>query len=486
MGAALYRPPDRGGGGRYNAARPLANAAAMSPVHAALLLIAAGPVDVPGADAPDPPAVHVGDAARGYAVLRTKPLLPPDFDRETLLRVGQTWPPAARAEAKAADDDERLRLAFRRYGFVAPPPGDPVGGSVLNYVETPDGWVMNCFACHGGKVAGRTIPGLPNSHYGLETLTEEIRTTKLLTGKRLSHQDLGQLRFPLGGSHGTTNAVVFGVVLDAFREPDMTVNTGRDPGPLVHHDVDAPPWWHAKKKGRLYIDGFSPKNHRVLMQFMLLPTTGREKVLAWEDDFRDVLAYIESVEAPPYPFEIDRDLAAEGKRVFGTNCAECHGTYSPDPAAETYPEVTVPIDVIGTDRVRLDALTVAHRRHLKSTWMSDYGRDPVIEDPGGYVAPPLDGVWASAPYFHNGSVPTLAGVLSPEDRPAIWRRTEDGYDADRVGLEVEELDAVPAVDPRFTFDARRADTGKTNGGHTFAVGLSAGEKRALLEYLKTL
>ena len=456
----------------------------MFPVHAALLLLAAGPADT-APPAPD----RAGDPARGYEILRTKPLLPPDFDRDTLLRTPLVWPAELREAARAKGEGGRLAMAFSRYGLVAPPPGDPVGGDVLNYVETPGGWVMNCFGCHGGKVAGRTVPGLPNSHYGLETLTEETRSVKLFTGKPLSHQDLGLMRFPLGGSHGTTNAVMFGVVLDAFREPDMTVNLDRDPeagGELVHHDVDAPPWWHVKKKSRLYIDGFAPINHRVLMQFMLLPDADRETVYAWEDDFRDVLAYIRSVEAPAYPFEVDGDLAAAGERVFLRNCAECHGTYSDDPAEETYPEVTVPIDVIGTDRVRLDALTVAHRRHLKSTWMSRYGADPVVEDPGGYVAPPLDGVWASAPYFHNGSVPTLAGVLSPKLRPVLWRRTENGYDRDRVGLEYEHVDAVPARDARLVFDARRADTGKTNGGHEFAAGLPAGEKRALLEYLKTL
>ena len=454
----------------------------MSPVHAALLLIAFGPVDALEADAP-------GSPERGYEILRTRPLLPPDFDRETLLKTPLLWPTELKETARGEDEAGRLRMAFSRYGLVAPPDDDPIGGDVLNYVEAPGGWVMNCFACHGGKVAGRTVPGLPNSHYGLETLTEEVRSVKLFTGKPLSHQDLGLMRFPLGGSHGTTNAVMFGVVLDAFREPDMTVNLDRDPtagGALIHHDMDAPPWWHAKKKSRLYIDGFSPKNHRVLMQFMLLPDADRDTVYGWEDDFRHVLAYIESVEAPPYPFEVDAALAARGERVFAVNCAECHGTYSPDPAAETYPERTVPIEVIGTDRVRLDALTVAHRRHLKSTWMSDYGRDPVIEDPGGYVAPPLDGVWASAPYFHNGSVPTLAGVLSPVDRPTIWRRTEDGYDRDRVGLEVEVLAEMPTRDVRFAFDTRRAETGKTNGGHEFAAGLSDEEKRSLLEYLKTL
>ncbi|QDT17342.1 c-type cytochrome [Alienimonas californiensis] len=453
----------------------------MFPVHLALLVFAAGPAD--GAAVLPEPA---GDPVRGYEVLRSKPLLPPDFDRETLLRLGLTWAPEERAKAKAAGEAERIAMAFSRYGLVAPPPNDPIGGEVLNYVETPDGWVMNCFACHGGKVAGRTIPGLPNSHYGLETLTEEVRTVKLLTGKPLGHQDLGQMKIPAGSSHGTTNAVVFGIVLDAFREPDMSVNTGRHPGPLLHHDMDAPPWWHLKKKSRLYIDGFSPKNHRVLMQFMLLPSAGRETVLSWEDDFRDVLAYIESVEAPPYPYEIDEKLAATGRGVFERNCTECHGMYADDPAAETYPELTVPIEIVGTDRRRLDALTVPHRRHLGTTWMSRYGEDPVVEDPGGYVAPPLDGVWATAPYFHNGSVPTLAGVLSPDERPTLWRRSEDGYDTQRVGLEYEEVSEVPDRDARFVFDTRRADLGKTNAGHPFAAELTANEKRALLEYLKTL
>ncbi|WP_246254755.1 cytochrome c [Alienimonas chondri] len=476
----MYRPAAMDGDGP-TISRPVPdNAAAVLPVHLALLILAAGPADVV------PSSVRAGDPDRGYEVLRSKPLLPPDFDRETLLRLGLTWPGEMKAKAKAAGEEERIAMALARYGLVAPPADDPIGGEVLNYVETPNGWVMNCFACHGGKVAGRTIPGLPNSHYGLATLTEEVRTVKLMTGKSLSHQDVGQMKIPLGASHGTTNAVVFGIVLDAFREPDMSVNTGRDPGPLLHHDMDAPPWWHVKKKSRLYIDGFSPKNHRVLMQFMLLPTTGRETVLSWEDDFRDVLAYIESVEAPPYPYEVDAALATSGRSVFEKNCAECHGTYSTDSSAETYPEVTVPIEVVGTDRVRLDALSVSHRRHLGTTWMSRYGEDPVVEDPGGYVAPPLDGIWATAPYFHNGSVPTLAGVLSPEERPTRWRRTENGYDRDRVGLEFTAVNEVPELDARYVFDTRRADIGKTNGGHTFAADLSPSEKRALLEYLKTL
>jgi hypothetical protein len=105
------------------------------------------------------------------------------------------------------------------------------------------------------------------------------------------------------------------------------------------------------------------------------------------------------------------------------------------------------------------------------------------------VAPPLDGVWATAPYLHNGSVPTLWHVLHPAERPVVWRRTPTGYDDARVGLEVEELAdlppgrLLPAV-RRTYFDTRQP--GKSAAGHDFPDVLTEAEKAAVLEYLKTL
>ena len=80
-----------------------------------------------------------------------------------------------------------------------------------------------------------------------------------------------------------------------------------------------------------------------------------------------------------------------------------------------------------------------HRRFYRESWFGEYGKLDVVEEPDGYVAPPLDGIWASAPYFHNGSVPTLWHVLHPDERPAVWLRSEDGYDQQRVGLEVTDI-----------------------------------------------
>ena len=71
----------------------------------------------------------------------------------------------------------------------------------------------------------------------------------------------------------------------------------------------------------------------------------------------------------------------------------------------------------------------------------------------------------------------------------MWRRTATGYDRERVGLDVEPLDALPAepllpAARRGFFDTRRP--GKTAAGHDFPSALAEEEKRAVLEYLKTL
>ena len=50
---------------------------------------------------------------------------------------------------------------------------------------------MNCLACHQGKVAGRVIPGLPNSLFDLESLTEDTRAVKQRRGVSLTRMDLG-------------------------------------------------------------------------------------------------------------------------------------------------------------------------------------------------------------------------------------------------------------------------------------------------------
>lgn len=427
-------------------------------------------------------------AERGYRFLTEKAYLPADFSQAAFDAVWRSWPKPLRERAAAASTEERRHLAFERYGLTERA-GDP-SGRPLQYVLGADGeWVMNCFACHGGKVYGTPYPGAPNSDYDLQTLTEEIRSTKLRIGESLSRMDLGALLMPLGTTRGRTNAVMFGVGLMHFRDGDLNLLSDLPPPEFTHHDIDAPPWWHFYRRENIYIDGFAERGHRGLMQFMLVRENGPEKFREWESDFRDVYAYMMSLRPPVYSGPLDADLAERGRAVFEDHCARCHGTYGD--AAE-HPNMVIPIGDLGTDPVRLGALPVAGREKYASSWFAHAGEEreqTTVVDPVGYLAPPLDGVWASPPYFHNGSVPTLWHVLHPDERPVVWRRSAVGMDAARVGFQIEEVEKVPLgeSDPavrRQYFDTRQF--GKSAAGHHFPAELSEKERHAVLEYLKTL
>src|SRR5690606_5221315 len=123
----------------------------------------------------------------------------------TIDDVWRTWPQPLRNKAEQATPAERRRMIFERYGLT-PRPGDKQERPLQYVVDERGVWTMNCFACHGGQVAGQVIPGLPNSLYALETLTEETRETKLRQLKPLGRMDLGSLVMPLGTTNGTTNA----------------------------------------------------------------------------------------------------------------------------------------------------------------------------------------------------------------------------------------------------------------------------------------
>lgn len=424
-------------------------------------------------------------AARGYQLLTTKAYLPPDFDQQVFDELWKTWPKELRNQARDATPAVRRQLAFTRYGLVESPehPGE---GPAWGYTsDGQGGWVMNCLSCHGGQVNGKATLGLPNSNFGLETLVEDVRATKIRLGKKLTHMDLAQLGMPLGSTHGTTNSVIFGVALEAKRDADMKVIKAFNIPEMLHHDLDAPPFWNVKKKSRLYYDGLVKKHHRPLIQFVLLPRNDEKVLASWENDYRDILAWIESLESPRYPWQVESSLVDSGRTVFNEHCAKCHGTYG---EKETYPEKVISLDVLGTDPARLQALSPEYREKFQHSWLANYNTTDPVWLPKGYIAPPLNGIWASAPYFHNGSVPTLWHLMHADERPKIWKRTPTGYDQQRVGLEISTPEAVPegllSADRRQYFDTSK--TGKSSAGHRFPEELSEVEKRVVLEYLKTL
>src|SRR5262249_38052624 len=100
----------------------------------------------------------------------------------------------------------------------------------------------------------------------------------------------------------------------------------------------------------------------------------------------------------------------------------------------------------------------------------------------GYANQPLDGIWARAPYLHNGSVPTLRDLLEPaERRPPVFYRGYDVFDQAKVGL----VSNRPAADGRTYFRYDTSLPGNSNSGHDYATSLPDEDKRAVVEYLKT-
>ncbi len=99
----------------------------------------------------------------------------------------------------------------------------------------------------------------------------------------------------------------------------------------------------------------------------------------------------------------------------------------------------------------------------------------------GYKARPLTGIWATAPYLHNGSVPTLYDLLlPPAARPAVFHLGSREYDSVKVGYRTE-----PSAENSFRFDV--SGQGNANTGHDYGnARLNEQDRRALVEYLKTL
>ena len=99
---------------------------------------------------------------------------------------------------------------------------------------------------------------------------------------------------------------------------------------------------------------------------------------------------------------------------------------------------------------------------------------------------PLDGIWMRAPYLHNGSVPNLRELLTkPAERVKRFYRGYDVYDPENVGFISDgRAERHGAILYDTTVDDPR-NRGNGNGGHEYATELSASDKEALIEYLKT-
>ena len=242
---------------------------------------------------------------------------------------------------------------------------------------------------------------------------------------------------------------------------------------------------------------------------------------------------------------IDKPLAAKGRALFTENCAGCHVpkvVQGPDrPVQQLH---MLPVQVIGTDPgtanniadhrfdltslqwdpaelaklevqlhptptepLDLSQLSVAKGLAYVTAFVEnrayrDAGVTPAerpaldgfglpigVRELRAYKARPLAGVWATPPFLHNGSVPTIYQLLSPQDeRATTFYKGNFEYDPRHLGYRTE------AFTNGFLFDTRI--TGNHNSGHEFRAGergngvigrlLQPQERWALLEYLKVL
>jgi processive rubber oxygenase RoxA-like protein len=125
------------------------------------------------------------------------------------------------------------------------------------------------------------------------------------------------------------------------------------------------------------------------------------------------------------------------------------------------------------------------RRRVQA--LREFGAPGAVAPPppvGAYESRVLQGIWATAPYLHNGSVPTLAELLKPAAQRVKSFKIGNAYDTVNIGLAVEQTQFDYTL---TTTDCSNRNSGNSNCGHEFGTTtLTEPEKKALLEYLKTL
>jgi mono/diheme cytochrome c family protein len=437
-----------------------------------LLLVLAFPSLVPAA----PPADAV---ERGRKALLGRAFNPPAVGFAAYDNAWTQWG----LKTKPADYD---RLFRERYGLHEAP--FPNGKYPMGLRESSSllrkGVASDCLTCHGGSICGKSYVGLGNS---------SIDYQALLTDLTVADGRSGTMPFHLSRVRGTTEAFAMDVFLLGLREPDLSLRTSR-PDLGLHDDLceDAPAWWLLKKKKTMYHSGGGDaRSVRALMQFMLTPLNLRADFEREEKTFADIQAYLLSLEPPKYVFPIDRKLAAKGEALFVENCARCHGTYG---ESWTYPNKIIPLEKIGTDPTRYHGISKEFNDHYNESWFTkEKGDGYKGKMTGGYQAPPLDGIWATAPYLHNGCAPTVYHVLNSKARPRIFTRSyrtgKEDYDPVRLGWKITVLEkgpdpSLPGIERRKVYDTTQP--GRGNGGHTFGDMLTEEQRSAIIEYLKTL
>jgi hypothetical protein len=431
--------------------------------------------------ATEPDALAQPSAERGRDAVRGRPALNPPVCATSVYE--DLWKNWGLAEKPA----DYARAVRERYGLHEA--AYPNGGLPMGLHEAPGlfgrGVGTDCLVCHAGSIAGRTIVGLGNSTMDLEGLFGDL----LAAGPRPT------VPFRLSYVRGTIDPVSPAAFLASLRDAEINLRPQIALDYFTDLCSDPPAWWQLKKKKtRDWTGAADARTTRLDMVTLLSPFNSGAFVKKQEFVFADIHHFVMSVESPKYPFPVDAGRAAHGEKLFAKHCALCHGTYG---AEWKYPNKIVPLDEIGTDRRLAESFSQRNVRHYNESWFAREagpdGRPYLVSDTRGYQAPPLDGVWATAPYFHNGSAPTVYHVLNSAARPRVFTRSfrtgEEEYDPLRLGWKVTILEQPPGADVseferRKVYDTARP--GQSNGGHTYGDDLTEEERLAVIEYLKTL
>jgi len=364
----------------------------------------------------------------------------------------------------------------------------------------------NCLTCHGTVLFGQLVLGLGNEFLDFtgnpSVLAERagalVRGDEETRAWELYADRIGAVApYIQTQTIGVNPANNLTFALMAHRDADTNAWSDtpllelppRNPPP-----VSVPPWWRMKNKPAMFSLGEGRLDHaRIMMSASMLCSDSIEELQAIDAYAADIRAFIANLDAPAWPFEVNESLASEGRQVFEQNCSHCHGTYGD---GGHYPARLVPIEQVQTDATLVDFAHGAGAQYTDWFNRSFYGRTSIMSPGAGYVAPLLDGVWATAPFLHNGSVPTIRALLDSATRPSIWYHiatdaSDPGnYDTTNLGWSYEVLlsftgtsQADAAIGKRV-YDTRVG--GYSNAGHLFGDHLSETARSAVLEYLKTL
>ncbi|WP_026611938.1 c-type cytochrome [Methylocaldum szegediense] len=409
-------------------------------------------------------------------------------------------------------------IPYSAYKQTAPPPepetlipGRPGRNAELPYnltaYTTPKGVelvVNNCLSCHAGFFDGKLVIGLGNENLDF---TEDRTAVAESIGAYVENEAeaaewrrwADRLRtitpYMKADTIGVNPAINITFALIAHRDPETLAWSPEpliEPPPKTVAPVSVPPWWRVAKKNALFYNTEGRGDlARGMMAAALFCADDVDTVRKIDTYAPDILAYLASIKPPAWPFGVDHELAEQGRTVFERTCSGCHGTYGEQPS---YPNLVVGLDEIGTDPVVAQYRTNGASDQFTQWFERSYYGELAVDAPApGYIAPPLDGIWITAPYLHNGSVPTIEALLDSSKRPKYWTRSYGSsaadYDPVALGWRYTELaegkgGAKDARERKKIYDTTLP--GHSNAGHVFGDSLSPDERKAVLEYLKTL